>query len=145
MKGATVYERGGVLFLSPSSLTTAGVWIGTEPLLSLQPGSSPSALGEAIITVLNASRDVVPHPTDWGGLIKPLLELAGVKSWATFIKKARCVSLRLDGDQLRLIPHRNLGGKEGYEALVEQVTTLKFPSSPNEIGDAGIDSISRCQ
>jgi hypothetical protein len=145
MKGATVYERGGVLYFSPSSLTTAGVWIGTEPLLRLDPGSSSVDLGESASDVLNASHEGVPHPTNWSALLEPLLRLAGVKSWTTFMKGAKCVSLRLDCSGLRLIPHHNLGGKEGYRPIEEQVIVLVSPSPLEAIGKAVYESLSRCK
>jgi hypothetical protein len=145
MKGASVYAASDTLFLSPSSLTTAGVWVGTQPVLRLEPGSGPSVLGEAVIRVLNASHDNLPHPTDWNALLRPLLESAGARSWAAFMNKAKCVCLRFDGEEMKLIPHRNLGTEEGYQAIEELITTLRFPSSPVEIGEAVNDSVSRCQ
>jgi hypothetical protein len=145
MKGATVYAADGTFFLSPSSLTTAGVWVGTQPVLRLEAGSGPAALGKAVIRVLDASRSDVPHPTDWNALVQPILESAGARSWAAFMKKSRFVFLSFDGEELRLIPHRNLGAKEGYQAIEELITALTFPSSPDEIGEAVSGSVSRCQ
>ena len=47
MKGATAYERGGVLYLNPSSLTTVGVWIATEPFLTVDPESTVAILANS--------------------------------------------------------------------------------------------------
>ena len=60
-------------------------------------------------------------------------------------ESAFALALRLDGDHLKMIPHRNLGGKGGFEPILEQIVELPFSSSPAEIGRAVIDSIGRCE
>lgn len=145
MRSATVNERDGVLFICPSSLTVDGIWIDTGPLFKIEPGSSKHAIGEAILTALDASRVSVPQPSDWSSVTQPLLQAAGVKSWSTFMKRAKAVILRQDEIGLSLIPHKNLGPKEGFQAILENIATLRFPSSAQSIGNAVIDSLSRCK
>ena len=123
MKATVAYKKGDAYYLHSSSKTTAGVWIATAPFLKIEMNSTPSTKGEAVLQV-DASHDVIPHPTNWAGLISPLLELAGVKSWATFMKHAKCLNVEADGERLRLIPNRNLGSKEGFSSPL-----LKKPSS----------------
>jgi hypothetical protein len=145
MKAATVYRRSSALLLHSSSKTTAGLWIATAPFLRVESGSAQAAKGEAALAVLNASQEGVPHPTNWSGLVAPLLELAGVKSWATFMKGAACLNLEVEGEQLKVIPNRNLGPKEGFEPVPENAVELPFPSSPGQIGAALEEALARCQ
>jgi hypothetical protein len=85
------------------------------------------------------------HLTNWNGLVAPLLELARVTSWATFVKKAKCLSLEAEGERLKLIPNRNLGTEDGFEPVPECAIELSFPSSPDQIGAAIQEMIARCQ
>jgi hypothetical protein len=134
MKSATAYKKGNALYLHSSSKTTAGVWIATPPFVKVEMDSTASAKGEAVIQALNASEEGVPHPTNWNGRIDPLLDLAGVKTWATFMKNAVCVDVESDGEQLKLIPMRNLGPKDGFEPVLENTVALSFHSSPDQVG-----------
>lgn len=134
MKAATAYKRGNILYLHSSSKTTAGVWIATPPFATVLTDTTVLAKGEAILEAINASQDGVPHPTSWNGLINPLLELAGVRTWATFMKSAVCVGIEFDDGRLKLIPNRNLGPKDGFEPVLPSMVVLSGQASPGEIG-----------
>ena len=136
MKSATVYKRGNALYFQSSSKTTAGVWIATAPFFKIEIDVTSSAKGEAILQALHASQEGVPHPTNWAGILTPLLELAGVKSWATFMKNATYVGLKSDGTQLKLIPYRNLGSKDGFEPVPTEAVDLSCQATPEQIGIA---------
>lgn len=145
MTGAVAYKRHDDLFLHSSSRTTAGVWIASSPFIKVESDSTLFSKGEALIKILNASQENVPHPTNWSGLIGPLLELAGVKTWSTFMKKARCLNLEADSGQLKIIPNRNLGPKSGFEPNQANSIELPFSSSTDQIGAALEEGFSRCQ
>jgi hypothetical protein len=145
MKSAAVFSRNGVLYFHSQSRTTAGVWIATSPFLRIEPDGSPARKGEAAVEALRASQDGVPHPTNWNGLLTPLLELAGVKSWSTFMKGAKSLGLEVEGDGLKMVPTRNLGPKEGFEAVPEQTVEIPFSSSPDQVGMALDEAMARCQ
>jgi hypothetical protein len=136
MKAATVYKRGDALYLHSSSKTTAGVWIATAPVTKVDNDTTASAKGKAILAVIKASQEGVPHPTNWNELIDPLLELAGVKSWATFMKNAACVGIESDGERLMLIPNQNLGPREGFEPVLAGAVDLPCQATLDEIGAA---------
>jgi hypothetical protein len=136
MRAATIYKRANALYLYPSSRTTAGVWIAIPPFVKVDTHTAASVKGEAILQAIEASKDGVPHPTNWNGLIDPLLELSGVKSWATFMKSAVCVSLHSDGARLKLIPNRNLGPKGGFEQVLASTVELSYQATPEEVGVA---------
>jgi hypothetical protein len=145
MKAAVAYKKANAFYLHSSSKTTAGVWIATDPFLKVELDSPPSAKGEALITALNASQEATPHPTNWTGLIAPLLELAGVKSWSTFMKHAKCLNVEVEEKRLMLVPNRNLGSKEGFEPVPEMAVELPFPSSPDRVGLAFEEAMARCE
>jgi len=145
MKAATVYRRGNHIYLHASSKTTAGVWIATPPFIKTDCGSSPSDIGKSVLEALDGSHTPVPHPTKWNGLIAPLLEQAGVKSWGTFMRKAHCLDLEVAEDRLKLIPHRHLGAREGFEPMLERAFDVPSTSSLNHIGTALVEALALCQ
>lgn len=147
MKSASVYQRRDGTYFHSSSQTTAGVWIATAPFLKVELGRKQTALGEAALVVLNASQESIPHPKPekWSGIFAPMLELAGVKSWATFMSNAACLSLEAESGRLKIIPKRNLGPKEGFESVPENAVELLLESSPDQIGTAIEEALTRCQ
>ncbi|HEY8210752.1 MAG TPA: hypothetical protein VIG99_24880 [Myxococcaceae bacterium] len=116
MRRATVYRRKKQFLVHASSRTTDGAWILWPPCLAVPEGSHGQELGQSIRAALDASRMNVPHPQIWKGLLDPLLALAGVKAWSTFSKDASCVEVEDDGSRITLIPTRNLGPDEGFQA-----------------------------
>ena len=86
-KMATVYSRSSKLYLHASSRTTDGVWILTEPVVSLDGRASDEEIGSAVQAVLKQSRTGVPHPTNWTQLLTPLLNAARARSWNKFAEK----------------------------------------------------------
>jgi hypothetical protein len=113
MKRATIYKRKGAFFVHASSQTTEEVWILAEPCLKVEDDAGDGALGDAIAAALRGSRVGVAHPTSWGGLFAPILALAGVKSWGTFAKSAKCAEVEADGAAIRVIPMRTID--RGFE------------------------------
>jgi hypothetical protein len=111
-----VYRRRDQYFIHASSKTTDGVWILSEPCLSMSADEGHGELGRRIVLALDGSRSGVPHPRDWKGLANPLLPLAGVKSWAAFSKSAACVEVAEEEGRITLTPTRNLGVHGGFEA-----------------------------
>ena len=90
---ASAYERGGYIFLSPSSLTEGGLWVGSEPLVKLEQA-------------LNNSKVGVPHPArhEWEAVAKPLLDLAGVKTWDQFAQNSTLCEVERTAGTIRFIP-----------------------------------------
>lgn len=125
MKRASVYLRKKQCLVHASSKTTDGVWIIWEPCLAVQAADADRDLGDAIQTALDASQTGVPHPRNWKELQKPLLALAGVRSWSTFSKGAACVEVEEEGGRIALIPTRNLGTDEGFQALPSRQISLE--------------------
>jgi hypothetical protein len=115
-------------------MTTAGLWIASPPFLSSD--DEVLSMGECLAQSLNASVEGVPHPTEWDGVFRPILELARVKSWNVFAKGAFLVGIEAESDEITLTPHRNLGAKDGFESIPEKNMTLSAKASAQELGDA---------
>lgn len=115
MKAATIYEREGRLFFHSSSKTDAGVWVINGPFL-VADKEHVDEVGRAVRACLEGSSNGVPHPKSFAtNLFEPVLNLAGVKSWGTFVKAAKCVEVETSNDTVAtLIPTRNEGAKEGF-------------------------------
>jgi len=135
-KSGTAYKKTDGLYLHSSSQTTDGVWIASHPFRKLEANSTAAAMGEAVIQVIEASTSPVEHPTSWGDLFTPMLELAGAKSWRAFKKDAKCCGLEMEGEQLRITPQRSLGPNQGFEPILQETVEIPFAASPDQIGAA---------
>lgn len=145
MKDAIVYRRNDGWYLHSSSQTTDGVWIATQPFLKLPPDADLSAIGEAVMRAIDASRQSVPHPAAWNGLFQPMLQLAGAKSWATFVKGSMCLRFEADDCVLLVTPTKNLGPKEGHLPLSDKVLRLPRGSTDEGVGAAVQEAIALCE
>ena len=125
------------------SKTAAGVWIGTPPFVHIDDDVSPWELGTAVADALFASKSEVPHPTDWKGLLAPLLQVAGVKSWKTFMQGAQCVGIDNEDGRIRVISCRNRGPKKGFEEMLDTVVELPSTASMEVLGKAIEEAITR--
>lgn len=134
MKICSVYQRKESLFIQPSCRTDQGVWIVRGEVATLQLGSSDLLLGERLLAALDESR-TVPHPRSWKGLTDPLLAVAGVKSWKTFSRSSRLVSVEF-GQSGKAVPYLNLGHVEGFEPLAENEVAVEDVSSASAWGRA---------
>ena len=99
---------------------------------------SDSELGRALLQVLAAGKDGVPHKS-WEESKKneantPILRAAGVKGWRTFYKNCRSCSISKCTDKLEFLPMRLRGS--GAEGIGEEEFFLPADSSLEEIGRA---------
>ena len=115
MKLATVYRRRADFIIHPDSCTTVEAWILSEPCVRLPVDCTDGQLGATVLSALERSKTGVPHPTEWKGLLEPLLQAAGVKSWGAFAKNAVCVLVSEEANNIELVPTVNLGAREGFE------------------------------
>ena len=134
MRRVTIYRRKKQFLVHASSRTTNGVWILWDPCLAVPVTSDDRELQRAIRAALDGSRADVPHPRVWKGLLDPLLALAGVKSWSTFSKNASCIEIEEEGSRVILIPTKNLGPDEGFQADASRQIALD--SASEELGSA---------
>lgn len=144
MKMATAYERKNNIFLHADSKTATGLWVAAPPYLKVSSQDDCSRLGEAVLEVLNASREGIPHPSSWDGLFDPMLSLAGVDSWRAFAEGANCIAIELEDHRLTFVPYRNLGAKNGFEPITEDSICLPTNAASHEVGQGAINGFARC-
>lgn len=139
MKAATIYERNGKLYVHSSSKTTAGVWVINAPVVTARK-ENVGEIGRSIRACLAASREDVPHPKSFTNLFDPMLTLAGVKSFSTFVKSAKCVEVETVNDEtVMLIPTRNEGAEDGFTPLSNKTKTAD--GSDDDLGSAAVAAL----
>jgi hypothetical protein len=139
-----VFAREADFLLEPHCQATTGIWLSAGPALRLPRGASPAELGAAIRACLNESRRGVPHPQDWRKVVPPVLQLAGVRSWAALQRSAAMCRVEAGPELLRVVPHRNggtRGNERGYHPLEDQAVTLAPSATDEELGSAVLASI----
>jgi|GEM_PF-2615333 len=144
MDRARVYEKGDSLYLH-SIWEADDVLFPIAPFLKVKRDCITAAKGKFAVEVLRASgRDNSQwefREDRW----KPLLELAGAKSWEGFARDAKSLCLEAQGGWLRVIPLRNRGPNEGFEYLNGRSVDLAWESSLHEIGAAVELALFRCE
>jgi len=134
-RSATIYRCGAHFFALPSSRTTDGLWISTEPVLKLDERASDEDLVSIIQRSLELSRLNGPHPADWARALAPLLDQAEVKSWSTFVRGASCVTIDADdGGNLTVIPMEN-GSRGEFRGHLSSSLSFKIAEG-KELGAA---------
>lgn len=139
MKRASVCRRRNKLLVRSFSKTTFGAWIGCEPRVALDSNVSDQELGETVQRALDGSKTGVPHPKqdEWNDVLtRPLLRLAGVKSYSEFHRGAVDCTVEHEGGTLRFIPYENRGAREGFVQKTDCAFTIPASSSPEEVGAA---------
>lgn len=122
-QSAVVYLVNAKIIVAPVVRTTAGVGLEIDPTLSL---ALPEELIPKVLRALEKSTIVVAHPTqsEWKGFFKPFQNIAQVRSHRAFMANAKQISIELVGDQIRIIPQRNLGGAEGFEPMADSAVLV---------------------
>ena len=141
---ATAYLRANRIFLCPMSLTDQGVGIANEPVLVAGPEDSDESNGDVVMQALEHSRQGVPHPTDWRGLVKPLMLASGTKSWNDFAKTAICCEIVEEGENVVLIPTRPDDKNRSFQRVSDLAISLCRPSH-HELGKALGDCFQRAR
>ena len=122
-KLASVYRRKGVLFVVASHKTEAGFWVGDAKIAVVESGDEGGIL-TAVAEALALSRNNVPTPPRDADLVGSLLATAGVSSWNTFAKLAKCVDVHLKDGRLEITPYRNMGGRNGFDPMTDRSVRL---------------------
>jgi hypothetical protein len=144
---AAMYSRQKDFVIQTECRTTAGVWIGSEPVQVLANESDIATVAQAVRIALAASRDGVAHPTDWKAVLQPHLNGAKIKSWSAFQKSAKMVGIEMSGAELRIVPSRNggtSGDDKGYHPLPEAAIVLATGCSDAELGSALRQALELC-
>ncbi|MBP2159713.1 MULTISPECIES: hypothetical protein [Asticcacaulis] len=122
-KLVTVYRRKGALFIAASHKTEAGFWVADEET-SVVGSSDEGDVQRAVVEALARSQNRIPTPARDADLVGSLLSAAGVSSWSTFSKLAKCVDVHLKDGRLEITPYRNMGGSDGFEPMTDKAVEL---------------------
>lgn len=128
-KGATLYKRGRNLIIYPDHKTPNGIWIAGTPVFVLdEASSSGDSLALKVKEALSLSQSGVTAPSRDGfrDRFKPVLDAAGVKTWATFVKGTVCVSIMQEDGVVTLTPTRNSGSRGGFRHQNEIAIKVPF-------------------
>lgn len=139
MKCATIYKRKNKFYLHSMSKTKSGFWILGKPIFEISEEENTKKIGEKVKEALDGSIVGVENPSNNENLFKPVLELAKVKSWYTFIKSSICVEIEKEDEKIYFIPTRNLGSSEGFEPKQEGVLKIT-DTSFEKIGNGVIEA-----
>lgn len=144
IRKATVYLRRDSLLVQRVDITTDGGPIGVDDIVQLGAHASDAELGLAILGMVERARQGVPHPrqNEWAGLAEPLLRAAHVRSWRTFVRGCRDVSVFDDGRRLTFLPSENLGPREGFAPLMD-LAVLALSREPSAVGQCAREALGR--
>jgi len=148
LRHAVMYARQKDFVIQPESRTTAGVWIGWEPVQVVGCETDIATVAQAVRIALAASQDRVAHPTDWKAVLQPILNGAKVKSWNALQISAKMVGIELLDAELRIVPSRNggtSGDDKGYHSLPETAIVLTTGCSDEELGLALSQALALCR
>jgi hypothetical protein len=109
---AAAYLLGSRILLFPQNRTRDGVYVDAPSPIWLASVSEVQEIGNAIISILAAYRDDVPHPTDWKAHGDKVLASAGLRSWAQLHRGTKLCIIEQAGEHLWFRPTRN-GGTSG--------------------------------
>lgn len=129
MKRAGVVCRPAGVVVHAYSCTTQGVWVTSEPYEVFDANTAVGELADGLRRVLSKSREEVPHPTDWGKTLKPLLRAGAARSWRDFVRGATSVIAEEEAGTIELVPTRNLGPREGFDLLEDKLIRVKATDS----------------
>ncbi|GEM_PF-6009679 len=145
MRSAQLYRRRNKYFVNPLVGSDGGEPVlFAPPVVVLPVDVSTSKLGEAIQAALGASHRHAPWPTDWKGLIAPLLIPAGVKDWASFAKGALSVRVDEDGSSVTLLPSTSKQEKNAFTPLDSAFDVCVEGGDAARLGEAAVMALSRC-
>lgn len=144
MKGCAVFKRHDGWYFHGLTTTTKGVLIATAPYRRVDVESAFD-LGRICLDSMEAVPDSVPHPTDFEALFRPMLDLAGVKSWSQFMRGVPYVDVVASEDKLRVSPTRNAGPRRGYDAAAARPIILPLDASAAQVGEAVQQALNCCE
>lgn len=124
MKRAVLYQNNKKTIIHPFSKTVDGLWIWDNPIYVFEKINIDDETLKAILETLSHSRSSVEHPRNWKGFYDPVLKKAGIQSMRKFFDSMKSVEFELENNVLKLIPMENLGSKEGFQPIKEQIVLI---------------------
>jgi hypothetical protein len=142
----TLYRRGEIFFVASSDRTTDGVWIHSGSVERVD-GVNAEAIGSALMRQLDRSTVGVPHPrqdqwtTQRRKGLDPIIALANLRSWRSFIRDATLATVRRDGETIRITPEqRDARRLDVFTSLIEHERLLLGPTE-RDLGAATLAAV----
>lgn len=106
MKCASARLWKGDVFIQAFAQTTTGLWISNGPVYVAKKDDLPAKIGVKILAAFENSVVGLAHPAQekWKAIQAPMLEAAGVKTWAALEKGAKSVGLEDRGELVSFMP-----------------------------------------
>lgn len=144
MRQGAAYLRKGKILIQGYAQAVTELWIAYGPVYVSMRDDNPVEIGAKINAALANSITGVPHPSQdqWKAVQTPMLEAAGVKSWATLAKGAMAVGFKEDGDFIVFTPssdYANNGGKDLPEKII------RSQRNDQELGEALLQAFAACE
>lgn len=114
IKSCGVFFVPDAIYVVSAARTIPGFCVDCEPVFKVSIEGSPSALGDAVLSALNAFRLDVPPPSPEETTFSPLLSCVGKKSWKEIERVARHVTVSLDENKVSVIPTERDPRNRGY-------------------------------
>lgn len=122
-----VYLRRDVYWVCTNSKALAGFWV-TDGFETVELAASDLTLGEAVLRARDAARAGIPNPPRSGPTpFQPVLQAAGVKNWAQFVKGTVACQVEFELDRVIVVPQRRDG--PGWSARREGSRVVDSPDS----------------
>jgi len=104
---------------------------------SIPADSKAREKGELVLRALDASKQGIPHPTDWRAVPKgPILAALGVRSWSALKRVTQSCSLDWSEKGYTLTPWRSLGPRSGEVGIEEGKVRLPRDATAQDLGRA---------
>jgi len=134
---ATVNQRGGRIIVDRVDTTVDGIPVVTDDIAVLDADVGTRELGEAVLGAVGRARGGIPRVQREEGEIRlqALLRAAGVRSWRSFMRGCRDVSVFAVEGGVELMPSVNLGAREGFVGLPDESITVAA-DDPVMVGEA---------
>jgi hypothetical protein len=135
MRAALVYERGEHVYVTSESQTLDEFWIASPPFIVRESADlDDEELARLVLAALAESEQRVPTPPAATNPLSPVLRLAGVKSFAEFMRGAKAVRASAVDLEIEITPMRNAGARGGFELLEKK--SIHASSSPVRLSRA---------
>ena len=140
-RSAGVYLHPDGFILHAQHRAVSGVLLSAPPVVRLPPHASDAELGAALLEVLRAFEEGVPHPArdNWKERAAAFLKETGYRTWRALEGPAR--SCWIDEEQGGLIftPLRNGGSsgeRKGFQPIDAEPVMASAVATDEEVGEA---------
>lgn len=135
------------LLISSYSSVVNGPYVSNGWAQALAVDSTDERLGKAVLEGLDRTEMDVPDITreELAKRLRPLLRLAGVRSFTRFAVGTKAVAVSRDvAEQVAVVPTRNRGRREGgFIEMPEMSIEIKPPCNESSVGRAVREGLAR--